>query len=132
MSMSDPIADMITRIRNASRVKKARVAVPFSQIKETIAGILKQEGFVSDVQVEGELITKRLVVGLKYGPNGEDVIHHIQRVSKPGRRIYRKRKEVKRVLSGLGVGILSTSKGLMTDKQCRRENVGGEYLVEVW
>ncbi len=132
MSMSDPIADMITRIRNGSRVKQRSVEIPFSKIKEKIAGILKSEGFVHGYRVEGENISKRIVVELKFGPNGEDVIHHIQRVSRPGRRIYRKRKEIKRVLNGLGVGILSTPKGVITDKQCRRDNVGGEYLIEVW
>lgn len=132
MSMTDPIADMITRIRNACSAQKSLVAVPYSRVKEQIAAILKAEGFISDFRIEGALVEKRILVTLKYGPNGEEIIHRIARISKPGRRVYRKRKEITRVLNGLGIGILSTPKGIISDKECRRQNVGGEYLVEVW
>lgn len=132
MSQTDPIADFITCIRNACLAKKKKVVVFHSNIKEAIAKILVREGFLSSCETEVETGKKLLGIKLKYGPNGEEIIHKIRRISTPGRRVYKRRKEISRVVSGLGVGVISTPKGIITDKECRRSNVGGEYLLEVW
>lgn len=130
--MTDPIADMLTRIRNAVRVERPHVDVPMSKVKRYVAEVLKREGFIWDLhEVEAEPV-KQLRIELKYGPNGEHVIQHVQRVSKPGRRVYFKAKELRPVLNGLGISIVSTSQGVMSDREARQKNVGGEVLCEVW
>jgi len=131
--MTDPIADMLTRIRNAVRVEKPFVDIPASRFKRGIAYVLKREGFIWDwkeVQAQdGPVAMLRLE--LKYGPNGERVIQSIKRISKPGRRLYTRGKELKPVLGGLGISIISTSRGVMSDREARRDNIGGEVLCEV-
>ena len=130
--MTDPIADMLTRIRNAVRVERPFVEMPISKVKRGLADVLKREGFIWDWQeVEAEPVNL-LRVELKYGPNGEHVIQHVKRISKPGRRVYSKAKELRPVLNGMGITILSTSSGVMSDREARRKNVGGEVLCEVW
>ncbi|QDV64639.1 MULTISPECIES: 30S ribosomal protein S8 [Crateriforma] len=129
--MTDPIADMLTRIRNAVRVERPFVDIPSSRVKRGIADVLKREGFVWDWKEEETEPAKTLRLELKYGPNGERVIQAIKRVSKPGRRLYSRGKELKPVLGGMGIQIISTSKGVMSDREARRENVGGEVLCEV-
>jgi small subunit ribosomal protein S8 len=132
MSMTDPIADMLTRVRNASAAHHDEVAMPHSKIKEGIATILKSEGYVADVRTEDATVGKTLVVGLKYGPNRERSISGVRRVSKPGLRVYAKRGGMPRVLGGLGIAIISTSSGLLTDRQAEQKGVGGEVLAYVW
>jgi small subunit ribosomal protein S8 len=132
MSMTDPIADMLTRLRNASAAHHDEVAMPHSKIKEGIATILKSEGYVADVRTEDATVGRTLVVGLKYGPNRERSISGIRRVSKPGLRVYAKRGGMPRVLGGLGIAIISTSSGLLTDRQAEQKGVGGEVLAYVW
>lgn len=132
MVMTDPIADMLTRIRNASSVYHDKVEIPASKIKEAIAGILKQEGFIKDFDVTEDGKQGILRVSLKYGANREKVITGIKRISKPGLRVYAKKDQMPRVLGGLGIAIISTSKGLMTDKQARQQGLGGEVLAYVW
>jgi small subunit ribosomal protein S8 len=131
--MTDPIADMLTRIRNAVRVEKPFVDIPTSRFKRGIADVLKREGFIWDWKEESEeekpVATLRLE--LKYGPNGERVIQSIKRVSKPGRRLYTRSKELKPVLGGLGISIISSSKGVISDREARRDNIGGEILCEI-
>lgn len=130
--MTDPIADMLTRIRNAVSVEKPFVDIPTSRFKRGIADVLKREGFIWDwkeVEEEGPCASLRLE--LKYGPNGERVIQTIKRVSKPGRRLYSHSKGLKPVLGGLGIRIISTSKGVLSDREARRDNIGGEVLCEV-
>jgi len=129
--MTDPIADMLTRIRNALMRHKESVDIPLSKMKRAIADVLKREGYIRDYEVldSGYGVLR---VHLKYTPAGEPVIQHIKRVSKPGRRIYMGVKEMPRVLNGLGIGIYSTSKGIMSDREARKHRVGGEYLAEVW
>lgn len=130
--MTDPIADMLTRIRNAVRVEKPYVDVPSSRFKRGIADVLKREGFIWDwKEVDEESPTSTLRLELKYGPNGERVIQSIKRVSKPGRRMYIRGKELKPVLGGLGISIISSSRGVISDREARRENIGGEVLCEV-
>jgi small subunit ribosomal protein S8 len=130
--MTDPIADMLTRIRNAVRVEKPFVDIPSSRFKRGIADVLKREGFIWDwKEVEEENPTATLRLELKYGPNGERVIQSIRRISKPGRRLYLRGKELKPVLGGLGISIISTSKGVISDREARRDNIGGEILCEV-
>ncbi|HAZ64856.1 MAG TPA: 30S ribosomal protein S8 [Armatimonadetes bacterium] len=131
--MTDPIADMLTRIRNANQQKLATVDVPHSNLKAQIARILASEGYVAGFEVvatDGPQDTIR--IQLKYGPRQERAISHLERISKPGRRIYMPRKRLPRVLSGLGVAIVSTSRGVMTDREARREGVGGEVLCTVY
>ena len=134
MTMTDPIADMLTRLRNANSAYHDTVAMPSSKIKQGIAQILKQEGYVKSWRVEdseagtGEV----LIVDLKFGPNRERSIAGIRRISKPGLRVYAKSTSLPRVLGGLGVAILSTSSGLLTDRQASRQGVGGEVLAYVW
>ncbi len=130
--MTDPVADMLTRIRNAVRVEKPFVDIPTSRFKRGIADVLKREGFIWDwKEVDEENPTATLRLELKYGPNGERVIQTIKRVSKPGRRLYIRGKELKPVLGGLGISIISSSKGVISDREARRDNVGGEVLCEV-
>lgn len=132
MSMSDPLADMLTRIRNAVMVKFDSVEMPKSNVKVDIARVLKDEGFIRDYRMSETGVQGTLTIDLKYGPNKESVITGIKRVSKPGLRQYAKAKEVPIVLNGLGISIISTSKGIITDKTARAMNTGGEILCEVW
>ena len=130
--MTDPIADMLTRIRNAIVAKHDSVEMPTSKMKEEIAKILVSEGYIKDYSVQGEGIEKKLVIGLKYGAKGERVIVGLKRVSKPGLRIYATCDELPKVLGGLGVAIISTPKGVMTDREARKNRHGGEVLAYVW
>jgi len=134
MTMSDPIADMLTRLRNANSAYKDTVGMPYSTIKTHIAEILKQEGYIGSWEVEDNTDGpgKTLTINLKYGPNRERSIAGVRRVSKPGLRVYAKATNLPRVLGGLGVAIISTSGGLRTDKQCQKQQVGGEVLAYVW
>ena len=132
MLVLDPIADMLTRIRNANANKHDSVLVPQSKTKLTIAEILKSEGYISEYKaVEADGI-KMIEITLKYGPNGEKVIQGLKRISKPGLRIYANAEQLPKVLNGLGIAIVSTSKGIITDKNARKLNVGGEVLAYVW
>lgn len=147
--MIDPIADMLTRIRNASAIERPAVEMPATKIKAGIAQVLKDEGFVADFQVghytvaadgaksfdaTGDLTRPKAIlrVYLKYGPEGEAVIRHIRRVSKPGLRIYRRSTQIVRVLDGLGISIVSTNRGVVSDRQAREQKLGGEVLATVW
>jgi small subunit ribosomal protein S8 len=132
MVMTDPIADMLTRIRNANMVKHEKLELPASKMKTEIADILKREGFVRDYEVIEDNKQGVLRVFLKYGVNEERVITGIKRISKPGLRVYAKAGEVPRVLNGLGIAIVSTSKGVLSDKEARAQAVGGEVLAYVW
>ena len=133
MSMTDPIADMLTRIRNGLSAEHDTVAIPASKMKVEIARILKQEGYINGYSVEGETAKeKTITVELKYGPDEEKVITGLKRISKPGLRVYAKGDNVPRVLNGLGIAIISTSKGLMTDRDARKQNLGGEVVAYVW
>ena len=131
MVMTDPIADMLTRIRNANQERHETVSIPGSKIKVQIAEILKNEGFVKGYTVEEDGVKKNIVITLKYKGN-ERVITGLKRISKPGLRIYAKVNEIPKVLNGLGIAILSTSQGIMTDKEARAKRVGGEVLAYVW
>ena len=128
----DPIADMLTVIRNAQAVKKDTVVVPFSNLKYEIARILEKNGFVDKVAKEGRKTKRAIMITLKYGEAKEPAISGLKRISKPGQRIYKKFKELKSVKSGFGIAIISTSKGLMTDKEARKQKLGGEIICEVW
>jgi len=128
----DPIADMLTRIRNANALRYEQVSMPYSKMKGAIAKILKREGYVLDYSSEGEGVHKNLVVTLKYGPSGERVISGLKRISKPGLRVTVECDKLPYVLKGLGIAIISTSKGLLTDKEARSAGVGGEVLCYVW
>ena len=132
MNMTDPVADMITRIRNAVRAKLARVDVPHSKLKVEIARILRDEGYIANYKVAEDARQGTLRVYLKYGAGMERVITDLQRVSRPGCRIYCGKDAIPRVYGGLGINILSTSKGLMTGRTAAREGIGGEILVNVW
>jgi len=132
MAMSDPIADMLTRIRNANLVRHETVEVPASKIKRQIAEILKREGFIRDAEYIEDNKQGIIRIFLKYGPNNERVITGLKRISKPGLRVYTKSNEIPRVLGGLGIAILSTSKGILTDKEARQLKVGGEVICYVW
>ncbi len=132
MSMSDPLADMLTRIRNAVMVKFESVDIPRSNVKVDIAKVLKDEGYINTYDVSDEGVQGTLTINLKYGPNGESVISGIKRISKPGLRKYAKAGAIPNVLNGLGVAIVSTSKGIVTDRAARAQNTGGEILCEVW
>jgi len=132
MVMSDPIADMLTRIRNANVVRKETVEIPASTIKKEIAEILKREGFIRDAEYVQDNKHGIIRLFLKYGPNNERVISGLKRISKPGLRVYTKSQEVPRVLGGLGLAIISTSSGMMTDKEARQAKSGGEVLCYVW
>ena len=147
--MTDPLADMLTRLRNAVRIEKPAVEMPASGVKAELARVLKDEGYILDYQIgkyaKGEhgqeFVTEGVTLGeahvvlrvyLKYGPEGERVVRHVERISKPGCRQYRGYKELRPVLDGLGISVLSTSRGLMSDRRARSEKVGGEVLCELW
>jgi|SRR5690349_11445968 small subunit ribosomal protein S8 len=134
MTMTDPIADMLTRLRNANQAYHDKVTMPYSKIKANVAEVLKAEGYIAAWSVEEQegAIGKNLVVELKFGPNRERSLAGIKRVSKPGLRVYAKSTDLPRVLGGLGVAIISTSQGLLTDRQARKRSVGGEVLAFVW
>ena len=132
MTMTDPIADMLTRVRNANSAHHESASMPHSKMKEQIAEILKREGYIGDFKVADAPVGKTLEISLKYGPNRERSIAGVKRVSKPGLRVYAKTSNLPKVLGGLGVAIISTSAGLMTDKQCAQKGVGGEVLAYVW
>lgn len=132
MTMTDPIADMLTRIRNANMVRHEKLELPASKIKKEIAEILKREGFVRDVEYVEDDKQGIIRIFLKYGQNNERVITGLKRISKPGLRVYAKTEEVPRVLNGLGIALVSTSNGLLTDKEARAQKVGGEVLAYVW
>jgi len=132
MSMSDPLADMLTRIRNANKSRFSSVEMPLSKLKANVAKVLKDEGYITDFQVSDEGPQGTLKIDLKYGPHNELVITGIRRISKPGYRQYKRSNQIPTVMSGLGIGILTTSKGVITDKQAREQNIGGELLCEVW
>ncbi|CAM3494760.1 30S ribosomal protein S8 [Paenibacillus lupini] len=132
MVMSDPIADMLTRIRNANVVRHETVELPASKVKKQIAEILKREGFIRDAEYIEDNKQGMIRIFLKYGPNQERVITGLKRISKPGLRVYTKSTEVPRVLGGLGIAIISTSKGIMTDKEARQGKAGGEVVCYVW
>lgn len=130
--MTDPIADLLTRIRNALQTKHERMDIPASKIKISIARLLKDEGYIKNYKVLKDNRQGILRIQLKYNDRNEPVIKEIKRESKPSRRVYCRRDNIPTVLSGLGVGILSTSKGVLTDREARRQNVGGEFLLSVW
>lgn len=132
MVVTDPIADMLTRIRNANQMRYKEVEVPASKMKLEIARILKEEGFINDFKVKKNNVQNIIVLNLKYGEKKERVITGLKRISKPGLRVYVKSDEVPRVLSGLGIAVISTSKGVMTDKQAKAESLGGEVLAYIW
>lgn len=132
MTLSDPIADMLTRIRNASGAKFTSVDIPGSKVKTEIAKVLKQEGYIKNYKFIRDEKQGVLRVYLKYGSTRESVIAGLQRISKPSRRIYVKNKEIKPVLNGMGVSIMSTSKGIMTGGRAKKENVGGEIICHIW
>jgi small subunit ribosomal protein S8 len=132
MVMTDPVADMLTRIRNANMAYNDDLNMPASSIKERVADILTREGYVEGYDFEGDGVQKEIRVRLKYGPNRERTITGIRRISKPGKRVYVGHDDIPRVLGGLGIAILSTSHGVLTDRQARKEGVGGEVLAYVW
>ena len=132
MTMTDPIADMLTRLRNASAAKHETVDMPYSKFKANIAEILKREGYIKDFTAKEAKVGQTLEVTLKYGPNGERSIQGIKRISKPGLRIYAGKDELPRVLGGLGTAVVSTSKGVMTDRDARKAGVGGEVIAYIW
>jgi small subunit ribosomal protein S8 len=131
MSFNDPIADMLTRLRNANSNGAPNVIMPYSSLKLALAEVLKREGYINGVKVEGEGYLRELSLNLRYGPDGERVITKIDRVSKPGKRVYTPVTKIPRVRGGMGICILSTPKGLLSDRECRKHNVGGEILCKV-
>jgi small subunit ribosomal protein S8 len=130
--MTDPIADMLTRIRNAVRIEHAQVEMPISKLKRGMADVLKREGYIWNWTEVEEKPVSRLRIELKYGPNGERLIQHIRRVSKPGRRVYSGSADLRPVLNGLGISIVSTSRGVLSDREARQKKLGGEVLCELW
>ncbi len=133
MTMTDPVADLLTRIRNVNRMQRMRVQIPHSKLKESIVDVLKREGFIESYEVSGDNpIERSIEIRLKYGPDGERVINRIERVSKPGRRRHEKIKDLDRVVQGMGIYVLSTSKGILSDNEARAQNVGGEVLLSVY
>ena len=132
MAMTDPIADMLTRIRNANTAGHAKVEIPASKMKKSIAEILKNEGFIKDFSVAQDNAQGTITVELNYGPNKEKTIYGIKKISKPGLRVYAKAEQVPKVLGGLGIAIVSTSKGVISDKEARKLGVGGEVICYVW
>ncbi|NLM46717.1 MAG: 30S ribosomal protein S8 [Firmicutes bacterium] len=132
MTMTDPIADMLTRIRNANTMKHEVVEIPSSKIKLAIADILKKEGFIKDYELKKDNKQGIIRIFLKYGPNRENVLTGLKRISKPGLRVYAGKDELPKVLGGLGVAIISTSQGIMTDKAARKAGIGGEVLCYIW
>lgn len=131
MTMTDPIADLLTRIRNAVNIDREQVSAPHSKVKENICRVLEDEGFIEDYRITDKP-HKILHVFLKYGPDGEKLINKIERISRPGRRVFKSANELPRVLNGMGIAIVSTSKGIMSDRQCRENKVGGEVICSVW
>lgn len=131
MNLTDPIADMLTRIRNANSARHSLVSIPYSKIKESIANILKNEGYIVDFEIKEEGSKKDIVVSLKF-VDGEAVVKGLKRISKPGRRVYSSVENLPKVLGGLGIAVISTPKGVLTDKECRKHSVGGEVLCYVW
>jgi small subunit ribosomal protein S8 len=130
--MTDPIGDMLTRIRNAVRVERPHVEMPISKLKRGVADVLKREGFIWDwAEIEGQP-SSQLRIELKYGPSGEQIIRNIKRVSKPGCRIYSRAKDLRPILNGLGISILSTSNGVVSDREARQRKLGGEVICQVW
>ena len=132
MVVTDSIADMLTRIRNANQMRYQEVSVPASNLKVSLAKILKEEGFIEDYKMVNDDVQGTILLTLKYGQNKERVITGLKRISKPGLRVYAKAGEVPKVLNGLGIAIISTSHGVMTDKEARKENLGGEVLCYIW
>ena len=132
MVVTDTIADMLTRIRNANQMRYQEVSVPASNLKVSLAKILKEEGFIEDYKVVNDTVQGTIELTLKYGQNKERVITGLKRISKPGLRVYAKAGEVPKVLNGLGIAVISTSHGVMTDKEARKENLGGEVLCYIW
>jgi small subunit ribosomal protein S8 len=132
MTMTDPVADMLTRLRNANSAYHESVAMPYSKLKAHIADILKAEGYIASWKAEDEGVSKKLMIELKFGPNRERSIAGVRRISKPGLRVYAKSTNLPHVLGGLGIAILSTSSGLLTDRQAAKKGVGGEVLAYVW
>ncbi len=130
--MTDPIADELTRVRNALAIRQKHVDVPHSRMKQGVAEALKREGYIDGLQVIDTKPFRTLRIRLKYGADREEVIHHLQRVSRPGRRIFSGVADMKPVHEGLGVFIVSTSKGILSDRECKQRNLGGEILAEVW
>jgi len=131
MNLTDPIADMLTRIRNAIMAEKKSVVIPYSKLKVEIAKLFKKEGYISDIKLNNNNFPPTFIIDLKY-KDGKSVIEGLQRISKPGRRVYTNVDEIPKVLGGLGVAIISTSKGVLTGKDCKKENVGGEVLLHIW
>ncbi len=131
MSMTDPIADMLTRIRNANANNASEVEMPFSNLKRAVAEVLAREGYIRQVSARGDGAARALVLTLRYGPDGEHVINSIDRVSKPGRRVYTPASKIPRIRGGMGICILSTPKGVLSDRECRKQNVGGEVLARI-
>jgi small subunit ribosomal protein S8 len=132
MSMTDPIADMLTRIRNGIQARHDRVELPASKLKVEIARILKSEGFISNYKLVEDKVQGNLRIYLKYAASGEPVIHGIERISRPGRRVYRAKDEIPRVLGGLGLAIVSTSRGVLSGSEAAKSGIGGEILCQVW
>ena len=132
MVVTDTIADMLTRIRNANAMRYTEVSVPASNLKVSLAKILKDEGFIEDYKLMEDNVQGTILLTLKYGQNKERVITGLKRISKPGLRVYAKASEVPKVLNGLGIAVISTSHGVMTDKEARKENLGGEVLCYIW
>jgi len=140
MTMTDPIADLLTRIRNAVSIDRERVSIPHSNVKENVCRVLLEEGFIEDVRITEEPVApsevaatrKTIHVFLKYGPDGEKVVNEIKRISKPGCRVYKGADDLPRVLSGMGIAVISTSKGIMSDRKCREQHLGGEVICSVW
>ncbi|MHC2069494.1 30S ribosomal protein S8 [Bremerella sp. T1] len=130
--MTDPIADMLTRIRNAVRVEHPHVEMPTSKVKRGLADVLKREGYIWDWVETDDVPVKQIRLELKYGPSGERVIQHIKRVSKPGRRIYSKSHDLRPILNGMGISVISTSNGVISDREARQKKIGGEVLCEIW
>lgn len=130
--MTDPIADMLTRIRNANKAKFDTVEIPSSNMKAEIARVLKEEGYIVSYEIKENEVQNSLIITLKYMENGEKVIRGLKRISKPGLRVFAKAEELPRVLNGLGIALISTSKGIMTDKQARELGIGGEVLAYIW
>jgi small subunit ribosomal protein S8 len=130
--MTDPIADMLTRIRNATMARHDRVEMPHSRLKEHVAGVMKSEGYIDDVRVGEAEHPRTLTLVLRYGRDRQSAIDGLRRVSTPGRRVYVRHDRIDRVCSGMGISILSTSRGVMTDREARRQRVGGELLCEIW
>lgn len=131
MSLTDPIADMLTRIRNANHNGASEVGMPYSKLKFELANVLRREGYVNAVLVEGDGPARSLKIALRYGPDGERVITRIDKVSRPGRRVYSDVASIPRVRGGMGICILSTSKGVLSDRECRKQRIGGELICKV-